>query len=83
MVSIDKKDCIKYGGVVMKEIISSAGIMYFYLRGTLDENMISFVETFADTYDVGIEFILKEGDKISKALKENNILKLFKNPNVV
>ena len=34
----EQKDCIKCGGVVMKERTSSAGIMYFYLRGTLDEN---------------------------------------------
>lgn len=38
MVSIDKNDSIKYGGIVMKERTSSAGIMYFYLRGTLNEN---------------------------------------------
>lgn len=47
------------------------------------EAMIAFVETFADTYGVGIEFILKEGDRISKALRENKLLKLFENTNIV
>lgn len=41
------------------------------------EAMISFVETFADTYGVGIEFILNEKNKIMKALAGNPILKLF------
>lgn len=41
------------------------------------EAMISFVETFADTYGVGIEFILTEGKKISETLKGNKILDMF------
>lgn len=41
------------------------------------EAMISFVETFADTYGIGIEFILTEKNKIMKALVGNPILKLF------
>ena len=41
------------------------------------EAMISFVETFADTYGVGIEFILTEGKKIAEILKGNKILDLF------
>lgn len=43
------------------------------------EGMISFVETFADTYGVGIEFILTEKKKIIQELKGNPILKLFGN----
>lgn len=41
------------------------------------EAMISFVETFADTYGIGIEFILTEKKKIMKELIGNPILKLF------
>lgn len=43
------------------------------------EGMISFVETFADTYGVGIEFILAEKKTIMQKLKGNPILKLFGN----
>lgn len=41
------------------------------------EAMISFVETFADTYGVGIEFIMKNKADISKALKSNKIVELW------
>lgn len=41
------------------------------------EAMIAFVETFADTYGIGIEFILTEKKKIMKTLVGNPILKLF------
>lgn len=41
------------------------------------EAMISFVETFADNYGVGIEFILSNPKEISKALKGKRIMKLF------
>ncbi len=41
------------------------------------EAMISFVETFADTYGIGIEFILTEKNKITRLLSNNSILKLF------
>lgn len=41
------------------------------------EAMISFVETFADTYGVGIEFILDKKDEIAKKLSDNPIMQLF------
>lgn len=41
------------------------------------EALISFVETFADTYGVGIDFILNNKVDISKALKESKIIKLW------
>ncbi len=41
------------------------------------EAMISFVETFADTYGLGINFILNNKVEISKALRSNKILELF------
>lgn len=41
------------------------------------EAMISFVETFADTYGVGIEFIFTEKDAIVKCLAGNPIAQLF------
>lgn len=41
------------------------------------EAMISFVETFADTYGIGIEFILNQKNRIMKELAGNPILKLF------
>lgn len=43
------------------------------------EAMIAFVETFADNYNVGIEFILSNKVKIAEVLKNNPILKLFEN----
>ena len=42
------------------------------------EALIAFVETFADTYGVGIDFILKNKVDISKALKNNLIGELWK-----
>ena len=41
------------------------------------EAMIAFVETFADNYGVGIEFILTEGKKITTMLKKNRMLAMF------
>lgn len=41
------------------------------------EAMISFIETYADTYGVGIEFILTRKDEIAEKLRGNKILDLF------
>lgn len=41
------------------------------------EAMISFVETYADTYGIGIEFILTKEKQISGMLGDNKILNLF------
>lgn len=41
------------------------------------EALISFVETFADTYGVGIDFIQKNKIDISKVLKESKIVQLW------
>lgn len=41
------------------------------------EAMIAFVETFADTYGVGIDFIQKNPKKIQKLLKNNNISSIW------
>lgn len=41
------------------------------------EAMISFVETFADTYGVGIEFIYKHGEEIKMVLEKEGIMDLF------
>lgn len=41
------------------------------------EAMIAFVETFADNYGVGIEFILTEGKQITTMLKKNRVLAMF------
>ena len=41
------------------------------------EAMISFVETFADTYGVGIEFVFSEKEAIAKCLLGNPIAQLF------
>ncbi len=46
------------------------------------EAIISFVETFADNYGVGINFILNNKGDISKALKESKILQLWNDYNV-
>ena len=43
------------------------------------EGMIAFVETYADTYGVGIQFILKDKKKIMKELAGNPIFNLFGN----
>lgn len=41
------------------------------------EAVISFVETFADTYGLGIDFILNKEHDIKKALRKNGILELW------
>jgi hypothetical protein len=77
MVSIDKKDCIKYGGVVMKERTSSAGIMYFYLRGTLDENnqvCIYVQDTYKYLPDKYYERVCKD---FSKKESDKNVVYMF------
>ena len=46
------------------------------------EALISFVETFADTYGVGIDFIQKNKIDISKALRESKIVQLWEKHNI-
>lgn len=41
------------------------------------ESMIAYIETFADTYGLGIDFILNNKDAIREALKKNEIMKLW------
>lgn len=43
------------------------------------EAIISFVETFADTYGVGIEFILNHKNTIMKKLKQKPLFQIFGN----
>ncbi len=42
------------------------------------EAMISFVETFADTYGVGIDFLQKNKEKLKKFYSNSDILSLWK-----
>lgn len=41
------------------------------------EAMVSFVETYADTHGVGIEFILTKKEEIAKSIDDKRILALF------